>query len=271
MQKKRRVRFDPELGVEAYCLGGTVETFPLHFHDYYVAGMIESGRRRMLGSGSCVLERGDMILFNPGEAHGCEQVDGPFSYRALNIGAQTMQEAARQITGSGLPPRLGPRVTRRSPLARQLCAVQELILRGEQGLRKEEAFWLFLGRLLNAHAQPAGPRAAESRGVAAAAAYLKAHAQQPVTLDMLAGAAGMEKYRLLRAFARERGISPSRYLAALRVARAQTLLQRGMPPAEAALEAGFADQSHLCNAFRQRTGLTPGEYRKAFGEEEQNG
>ena len=61
MQKKRRVRFDPELGVEAYCLGGTVETFPLHFHDYYVAGMIESGRRRMLGSGSCVLEPGDMI------------------------------------------------------------------------------------------------------------------------------------------------------------------------------------------------------------------
>lgn len=265
------MRFDPELGVEAYCLGGMAQKFPLHFHDYYVVGMIESGRRRMLGGGSCVLEPGDMVLFNPGEAHGCEQVGGPFSYRALNIGAKTMREAGRQITGSGLPPRLGPRVVRGSPLAQQLCAVQALILRGEQGLRKEEAFWLFLGRLLCAHAQPAGPRAAESGGVAAAAAYLEAHVQQQVTLDALAGAAGLGKYRLLRAFARERGISPYRYLEALRVARAQALLQQGLPPAEAALEVGFADQSHLCNAFRQRTGLTPGQYRKAFQEGEEHG
>ena len=247
------MRFDPELGVEAYCLGGMAQKFPLHFHDYYVVGMIESGRRRMLGGGSCVLEPGDMVLFNPGEAHGCEQVGGPFSYRALNIGAKTMREAGRQITGSGLPPRLGPRVVRGSPLAQQLCAVQALILRGEQGLRKEEAFWLFLGRLLSAHAQPAGPRAAESGGVAAAAAYLEAHVQQQVTLDALAGAAGLGKYRLLR------------------VARAQALLQQGLPPAEAALEVGFADQSHLCNAFRQRTGLTPGQYRKAFQEGEEHG
>ena len=107
--------------------------------------------------------------------------------------------------------------------------------------------------------------------VAAAAAYLEAHVQQQVTLDALAGAAGLGKYRLLRAFARERGISPYRYLEALRVARAQALLQQGLPPAEAALEVGFADQSHLCNAFRQRTGLTPGQYRKAFQEGEEHG
>ena len=55
------------------------------------------------------------------------------------------------------------------------------------------------------------------------------------------------------------------------MARAQALLQQGLPPAEAALEVGFADQSHLCNAFRQRTGLTPGQYRKAFQEGEEHG
>ena len=51
----------------------------------------------------------------------------------------------------------------------------------------------------------------------------------------------------------------------------QALLAQGLPPAEAALEVGFADQSHLCNAFRQRTGLTPGQYRKAFQEGEEHG
>lgn len=105
-----------------------------------------------------------MVLFNPGEAHGCEQVGGPFSYRALNIGAKTMPGGGAADHRQRPAAPLGPRVVRGSPLAQQLCAVQALILRGEQGLRKEEAFWLFLGRLLSAHAQPAGPAPPRAAG-----------------------------------------------------------------------------------------------------------
>jgi AraC-like DNA-binding protein len=37
------------------------------------------------------------------------------------------------------------------------------------------------------------------------------------------------------------------------------------PIAQIALDAGFADQSHLTRAFKQHTGLTPAEYRRALG------
>ncbi len=44
---------------------------------------------------------------------------------------------------------------------------------------------------------------------------------------------------------------------------ARRLLSRGVPPAVAAAEAGFADQAHLTRWFRRYYGITPGAYRSA--------
>ena len=46
-QEERRVCFDEDLGIEAYSFKGIMQKFPNHFHEYYVIGFIESGRRRL--------------------------------------------------------------------------------------------------------------------------------------------------------------------------------------------------------------------------------
>jgi AraC-like DNA-binding protein len=56
------------------------------------------------------------------------------------------------------------------------------------------------------------------------------------------------------------GISPHRYICQLRVQRAQALMRNGIPPATAASEAGFYDQSHLSRHFKSMCGMTPGQY-----------
>ncbi|MFA7068720.1 MAG: AraC family ligand binding domain-containing protein [Acidaminococcaceae bacterium] len=67
-QEERTVCFDDELGIEAYRFKGIMQKFPNHFHEYYVVGFIESGRRYL----SCknkeyVIGTGDILLFNPGD------------------------------------------------------------------------------------------------------------------------------------------------------------------------------------------------------------
>jgi AraC-like DNA-binding protein len=83
-----------------------------------------------------------------------------------------------------------------------------------------------------------------------------------VTLDELAQATGLERFALLRAFARSYGLPPHAWVIQERVRRAQALLRSGASPAAAAVEVGFADQSHLSRHFRRLTGLTPGCYRR---------
>ena len=45
---------------------------------------------------------------------------------------------------------------------------------------------------------------------------------------------------------------------------ARKLLKQGAAPAEAALSAGFSDQSHFTNYFSRFIGLSPGAYRDIF-------
>ena len=46
----------------------------------------------------------------------------------------------------------------------------------------------------------------------------------------------------------------------LRPTRVQTRLAAGIPPADAAVECGFADQAHLGRWFRRVHGITPAAY-----------
>ena len=47
-REQRRIYYDRDLGIEAYNLSGIVQKFPNHFHEYYVIGFVEGGRRHVL-------------------------------------------------------------------------------------------------------------------------------------------------------------------------------------------------------------------------------
>jgi len=102
-----------------------------------------------------------------------------------------------------------------------------------------------------------------SPSVAKALRRLNSAPDQPVSLAELAALAGLSRFQLLRAFARQVGTTPHAYLVQKRVCIARQLLASGAMPAEAAAEAGFADQSHLNRAFMRYVGVTPARYRAA--------
>ena len=81
--------------------------------------------------------------------------------------------------------------------------------------------------------------------------------ERPVTLAELAALSGVSRFQLMRGFARAVGTTPHAYLLQRRVGLARRLLAAGRRPAEAAVEAGFSDQSHLTRAFARQFAITP--------------
>lgn len=86
MKKETRTAvYDDGLRIEAYHFEGIVQPFPNHFHEHYVIGFVEDGTRRL----SCrnreySIEKGSIVLFNPGDNHACVQSDdGTFDYRGF--------------------------------------------------------------------------------------------------------------------------------------------------------------------------------------------
>ena len=91
--------------------------------------------------------------------------------------------------------------------------------------------------------------------------FLRKSLAGPISLDELCALSGLSKYYLLRSFKRAYGFTPHAYLLNLRVNRAKKLLKGGLDLAEAALDCGFCDQSHLSREFTPRVGFTPASYR----------
>ncbi len=89
---------------------------------------------------------------------------------------------------------------------------------------------------------------------------IDAHLQKPPALRTLAGEVGVHPVYFAAAFRRFYGCSPGvRRRRRIDFARKQ-IANPELPLARIALDAGFADQSHLTRVFKRFTGLTPREY-----------
>lgn len=263
--KLRQAVYDRELGVEACRLTGVSADFPRHFHEYYVLGLVEAGRRRLYCREACrEVGPGTVLLFNPGDVHGCEQAEGAaLAYRALHIRGEVMERLCGELGG------LLPFAVNALPdgeLAEMFRGLHLLIMEQVSLMAREEALLLLLSRLLGrcGGVDTSRPDSHCFDQVAAACAYMQEHFAEQVNLSRLCAQVNLSKSTLLRAFAANMGVTPHGYLVNIRISRAKVLLQQGLPVAEAALQAGFADQSHLTNSFRRFIGLTPGAYRDIF-------
>jgi AraC family transcriptional regulator len=96
--------------------------------------------------------------------------------------------------------------------------------------------------------------------------FLHAHYTESLSVDAVAAAAGVHPAHVVRTFRQHYGCTLGDYIRDLRVEHASRLLSTSeLFLGQIALEAGFADQSHFCRTYKNRTGMTPSEYRKVFG------
>ena len=90
--------------------------------------------------------------------------------------------------------------------------------------------------------------------------------ERPWRLPALARLAGISAHHLVECFTREVGISPHRYLLAVRVRMAQEMLTgSNIAVTDLALELGFSSSQHFAATFKRLTGETAQGYRASKG------
>jgi AraC-like DNA-binding protein len=251
------------VGIDAMTLL-TDHVFSRHSHDQFGIGIMTAGAQR---SWSCVgqveSEAGDVIMVNPGEMHDGIPIGGQargwrmlyFDPGLVASQVETQQPeivrpAVRDPALARVFAQLFAEVSRPVP---DFLAIEENLLR---------SLTLAVRRHRTGHGEksPGDP----SPAVAAARQRLDAAPELPTTLAELAALSGVSRYQLLRGFARDVGITPHAYLIQRRVLLVRQLVTRKRSLAEAAAEAGFADQSHMTRAFVRQLGVTPARYRAAL-------
>lgn len=266
-KEARTIVYDKTLRLEAYRLTGIARPFPEHFHDHYVFGLMEDGSRSLSCDGrDYIITKGDMIIFHPYDNHACTQKGrNLLDYRGLNIPESVMLDLSEDMTGERKLPRFSKHIMSDAQIIRSFRLLHEMIMDQEKDFVKEEKFLTVLSALFEKHEPNFYKNIPACREeVEKACRFMEENFSEHISLEEISRYAGLSKSTLLRAFAKEKGITPYRYLETIRIHQAKQMLGEGMAPAEVAIKTGFSDQSHFTNYFSRLIGVAPGAYRQIF-------
>jgi AraC family transcriptional regulator len=88
--------------------------------------------------------------------------------------------------------------------------------------------------------------------------FIESHLADALTLDEIAGVAGISRFHMVRAFGAATGLSVMRYVRVRRLTEAARALANGAPDIlQLALEADYGSHEAFTRAFRDHFGVTP--------------
>ena len=123
----------------------------------------------------------------------------------------------------------------------------------------------------DAMSEPIAPHACGAPGRASAISpfrmrrvlqYVNENLHRRIGLQEIAALADLSPWYFCRAFKRETGLPPNRYIMALRIDRACRLMAApDARLADIAAAVGFSSQAHFTSAFKRMLGSSPGRWR----------
>ena len=244
----------------------TSRTYPRHTHDQYGIGVVDSGGHASLsGRGQVEAGPGNLIFVNPGEVHDGRAMGGrPRSWRMLYLDPAAMLaarddvlEAATQAPDFAAPVFSDERVRRAFDSAFGCATGRD---ESRQEMVAESATLRLVALLAINLSSRSRPVSASTISIRRARDRIDTDPAANLTLAGLAADCGTSRFQLLRAFAREFGLTPHAYIVQQRLALARRLIRAGSTLVDAASAAGFSDQSHLTRAFARQFGVTPARY-----------
>jgi AraC-like DNA-binding protein len=260
----REQRYD---GLECLSAIFRLHRYVPHTHETYALAAVLDGCETFVHRGARrYAHAGQIAVVCPDELHDGEPQGEGFVYRVLYPTVDLMRSIAEDTFGRPVAgtPWFKQSVLDDPDLAAQLAALQLTFVDPDNTLLERDArLGRFFSTLLGRWGGFGEPIAiGNERGpLAKARVYLDEHFHRDVSLEELAGVAGLNRSHLVRAFRKTMGTTPHAYLTDRRFRAARRLLAVGESPAEVAAACGFCDQSHLNRVFKARMGVTPGAFR----------
>lgn len=232
--------------------------FSPHRHDTYTVALTMTGVQAFNYRGAMRHSLpGQVLILHPDEIHDghCWDEAG-FSYRAAYVPPTHVQA----VLGGAELPFVANGVSTDPALIAAVCNMVIDCADVEDPGAYEDALYDLAHAMNSAAGRAATVRIANRTAVMRAREFLETAVLVGARLDQLEQVSGCDRWQLSRDFRALLGTSPYRYLQHRRVDLAKRLLREGATLVEAALGAGFADQSHFGRTFRKGVGLTPKEW-----------
>lgn len=237
-----------------------------HMHGYYEVSLILSGEVKVLLPNSVVSgTESRLVLTRPMTSHliVCEP---SMLYKRINLlfskefVTDCVPEWKQLLNVFGKNGRVIPLSVEQQ---KELLSLVEAMKSEKSSFRQRLWLMLFLSKVLDQ--LPDGTEDTEELPpyVAKALTYLQENYAQKIVASELAWSLQIGRTTLMTAFKHYTGRTLNEYLTGCRLNHAIKALRKGETQLSVAQACGFGDPCNLIRAFRQRFGMTPGQYLKS--------
>ncbi|MBM9402067.1 AraC family transcriptional regulator [Gluconacetobacter azotocaptans] len=264
-----RYWFDNDLpGLSLMCADFTRQDYPPHLHDGFVIAITEAG-------GSIIKSRGvvdearpsSLLVFNPDEPHaGTMGRSQHWRYRSLYLSDDAIKVVAQGLGIDDIP-RFNRNIFLDPDLIQSFLSLHYCLDGNTNGLLRQELLIGTFGSLFRRHGHGGSviDRAPRDRMlIRQVMQRMTDQFADDLSLEELSRSVGLTPFQLIGLFKRGIGLTPHAYLMQIRLEHARDYLRRGIPIAQAAVMAGFYDQSAFTTYFRRCHGITPKQFVKAI-------
>lgn len=235
----------------------TVSRLAVNLTSAYVCGGIDGERPRRFNA------RRHSLFLTPAGAPVTWRKESSSRHVSIYFQSDVFDGAATESPLAAAPPPLfNVKIPGIQPLVEQFSSELQVpgILHAEAADSLARLLLIRLARHL--HGASGVIHVLPSKVVARLREYVAAHLDERILVADLAKQAGLSANRFALSFTRTLGLSPHRFVLALRVQRAMDLLaQSDASLATIACECGFANQQHMSNVLTRRLGVAPFRYR----------
>lgn len=243
------------------------QEFAPHRHEEMVIAITETGGSVIQSRG--VVDNADtsvLLVFNPSEPHaGWMGASRHWRYRSLYVQQSALDEVAHAL-GTDRIPYFTHNWIADPELAGNLHALHRALDGQHDPLLQRELLLTSFGALFKRHGSGGlrvEPIPRDRARAGRAIDYIQARLTMPISLADLGETLELTQFQVIRLFKRTIGMTPHAYLLQLRLDAARCYLTAGSAIGDAAVAAGFYDQSSLTHHFKRSYGLTPLQFARA--------
>lgn len=226
--------------------------FPFHLHDTFCVTLITSGAEVLeTNNTKLITEAGTISIIPPGEMHrNFSLTDAGYSYETFYLNRDILRYYNN-----------GKRVEalERAIIDHNLSRQMHSLFVGDN--MQENAWANFLSTLLTYSVTPENVLHQRKR-FQQIDQFIEEQPRALLNNQWLARQFHLERQHFIRAFTREHGVTPQRYIQLRLLTKAKDLLQQQVPLQDIAYITGFHDPSHFTKSFKKVFGLSPSAFTK---------
>ncbi len=253
-------------------MAGQTERYAVEPRGEYVFGVVTGqAMRSRRGRDRRVVLPGQLVAWDPSSPHAGEAVGArPWTARLMvvevaGLAALTGDDDDEDVPADvAFPEPVIPDARLAGDFLALHTALETPATRLERDSRLAEWLRSMTGQSPDARSQRSPLSTRDDKALRLARDYLAGQPARNISLDELAAAAGIGKFRLIRLFRQRTGLPPHALQLAHRISSARRMLEAGQAITDTAAAVGFADQSHLHRHFQRSLGVTPAEYQRRF-------